>query len=83
MISRSRRVATPAERGHDDVPLLDGEDEDEEPARAEHWIIPDTVERDGVPYQLDRCAKCGIWAPRTDGVCQGANRTLAEFDNGE
>ena len=43
MIPRSRRCATPAERGHDDVPLLDGEDEADEPARAEHDPVPDVV----------------------------------------
>ena len=85
MISRSRRCATPAERGHDDVPLLDGEDEADEPARAEHDPVPDVVNPppDGGSIAISICRKCGTFAPRADGVCRGRNRVLSEFDSGE
>jgi hypothetical protein len=84
MISRSRRVATPAERGHDSVPLDADENEADEPARADHDPGPDVVNHpDGGSIAISICRKCGTFAPRADGVCRGRNRALSEFDSGE
>ena len=87
MISRSRRAPTPEERDHDRRSAFESFEEPPspkaEPARTEHDPVPDTVDLDGVPYHVDRCAKCGIWEPRSDGVCPGWNHQLDEFANGE
>ena len=86
MIGRSWAAATPEERGQDDqrdaLALIENPP-DEEPARAEHDPIPDMVERNGVSYQVDRCRKCGVWAPRADDACPGENYTLEAFTDGE
>ena len=75
----SRAVATPAERGEDCRPDPADVEEPPELDRADHDPVPEIVERDGVPYHVDRCRKCGAYAPRSDGVCRGRNRALDEF----
>ena len=83
MISRSWDTATPEERGQDDPYIeankTNSHDGGNETGRTEHEPVPDTVERDGVAYQVDRCSKCGVIAPRIDDVCRGENHTLDEF----
>jgi hypothetical protein len=85
MIGRSIRVATPAERGEGAFPgwwrdpPRERKREEHDLAHTEHDPVLDTVDRDSVPYQIERCRRCGIVAPPASGVCRGRNRTLDEF----
>jgi hypothetical protein len=49
--------------------------------RHRHTPVPSSVDRDGVPYYIEQCSKCGVYAPRRTGICSGSNRTLDEFDD--
>ena len=49
--------------------------------RHRHTPVPSSVDRDGVPYYIEQCSRCGVYAPRRTGICSGSNRTLDEFDD--
>lgn len=61
--NEQHRVATTTEEQHRDL----------------HEPIESIVQRNGTPYYIDQCRKCGIYAPRENSICRGRNLSLDAF----